>query len=675
MMSFDFNQHFKTYSSKRFYDQKTYGDLLAEASAFSETITNEEIFALKIKSPYLTFVALLALYSKKKKAVLISVLETEAGVEKCRSQVSFKTILTDESFNALKKSSSLSFEERKNDSPFIIVFSSGTTNLPKGVALSFDNIYYSALGFIEYFKQTAEECSLMNLPHNHVGGLMTLWRAFFSGGRVTTELTPPLDFISLVPLQLKRWLKEEDKLVLLKQCRVILIGGAPLTDELKTEAEKNGLTLYETYGMSETASLVTINGEVLPYRDLQLDKENLFAIKGKTLCLGYYQNQMFLPHLHEWFTTNDRGEKIHDRFKFLERADLIFISGGENINPLSVEEAAKRHPAIKDAYLLPLKDEQWGEMGVMLYECTSSHSLSAEELKNHLKMSLHPHHIPKFFFEHEINLEGFLKPKRSELKKTAYELYIKSIFSYDLLGTQEKPLIVFFHGFTGDKEDLKEIAAPFLSSHQQLFIDLPGHGKTLMKHFHSHADIMTKLRDLILLFSDRPIFYGYSMGGRVALKLALNSLTPEKLILESAGLGLSSEEEKKARSKHDLDLFDKFDDTESFILNWYGNPMFKHYRNSKCFQADIEKKSAHSLDEWRDSQLYLSQGSFPLQSETLLKLASAHFPVHYLYGEDDPKYAAYAPFFKRTSMIPAASHNPHKTHPLEINDCLTQILK
>ena len=127
---------------------------------------------------------------------------------------------------------------------------------------------------------------------------MTLWRAFFSGGRLTTELTPPLDFISLVPLQLKRWMKEEDKLVLLKQCRVILIGGAPLTDELKTEAEKNGLTLYETYGMSETASLVTINGEVLPYRELQLNKENLFAIKGKTLGLGYYQNQMFIPHFN-----------------------------------------------------------------------------------------------------------------------------------------------------------------------------------------------------------------------------------------------------------------------------------------------------------------------------------------------------------------------------------------
>ena len=95
-MSFDFNQHLKKFSTKRFYDQKTYGDLLADASAFSESITNEETFALKIKSPYLTFVALLALYSKKKKAVLISALETEAGVEKCRSQVSFKTILTDE---------------------------------------------------------------------------------------------------------------------------------------------------------------------------------------------------------------------------------------------------------------------------------------------------------------------------------------------------------------------------------------------------------------------------------------------------------------------------------------------------------------------------------------------------------------------------------------------------
>ncbi len=674
-MNFDFNQHFKNYSTHLFFNESTYGDLLLDVSAFSNTLDHLDTVGLKIKSPYLTMVGLLSCLIRNKTAVLISPLETEASTERLHSQIKFEAIIEDHHFKNLKSQTDFTFCSIDQDRASVVVFSSGTTNAPKGVALSFNNIYYSALGFIEYFKQRDNEVSLMNLPHNHVGGLMTLWRTFFSGGSLISESKKNADFISLVPLQLKRWMDNIEQLSLLKKCRVILIGGAPLTETLKTEAVKSGLNIFETYGMSETTSLMTINGEVLPYRKLALDTEGFFLVDGPVKSLGYFQNQKFYPHREGPFKTNDKGElTVSGTFKFKERSDLIFISGGENINPLIVEDAAKICPDINDAYLLPIQDEKWGEMGVMLYE-TKGKTISPETLENHLKKFLHPYLVPKYFFETKINFEGSLKPKRSELKNIAKELYLKTIFSFDFIENKNAPLMVFFHGFLGDKEDFKIIARKLGSKFSYLFIDLPGHGQTKIENFHSLSDIMTKLSDLIKFFDAEPYFYGYSMGGRIALNLSLNYINPKFLILESAGLGLSNSEEKIDRRKSDLNLFSDTNDAQSFIKNWYCNPMFAPYKNSESFNQDCEKKSKHSLTEWRDSQIYLSQGCFPTMGENLEKFTKTTFPHLYIYGEDDSKYAANKSYFKNTIEIKGAGHNPNKTHPSEIAELLTKTLK
>lgn len=674
-MNFDFNQHFKTYSTNLFFNELTYSDLLLDVCAFSNTLNDLEIVGLKIKSPYLTMVGLISCFIKNKTAVLISPLETDSSIENLRSQVKFDVVIEDNYFNFQKSKSTFSFPSIKQDVPSVVVFSSGTTNAPKGVALSFNNIYFSALGFIEYFNQKENEVSLMNLPHNHVGGLMTLWRSFFSGGSIITDSKKNADFISLVPLQLKRWIKNDEQLSLLKACRVILIGGAPLSEALKEESLSHGLKLYETYGMSETTSLMTINGEVLPYRKLALDSDGSFLVDGLVKSLGYFQNQKYHPHNKGPLKTNDKGKLNQDgTFKFIERSDLIFISGGENINPLMVEEIAKQCPGIADAYLVPIQDEKWGDMGVMLYE-SKEESISPETLKNYLKASLHPHLVPKYFFETKINFEGSLKPKRSELKIIAKKLYLKTIFSFDFIENKNAPLIVFFHGFLGDKEDFKLIANKLESKFSYLFIDLPGHGQTKIENFYSLSDIMNKLSEFIKIFSDTPIFYGYSMGGRIALNLSLNYITPTFLILESAGLGLSSVEDQVERKKHDIELFTDINEASSFISHWYLNPIFAPYKSSEIFDLDCERKSKHSLTEWRDSQVYLSQGCFPLKIENLEKLEQSSLPHLYIYGEMDPKYAAAAINFKNSIEIKSAGHNPNKTHPSEIAAILTETLK
>jgi O-succinylbenzoic acid--CoA ligase len=682
-MNFDFANHFENYKDKKFFDQYSYTDLkkLSEHFVFLFSKNSEKFIGLQFHSSYKLMAAMIAAMHTNKIGVLISTLETKASIDILKSQVDISTIFTD-------RDADLNTVEEKNISlrtpdfndQSLVVFSSGSTKAPKGIALTFGNIFYSAKGFEEFFKQTDEDVSLMNLPHHHVGGLMTLWRTFFTGGKLSTNPSEKFDFVSVVPLQLSRDIKNVEKRQLLKSCRVILVGGAKFTEELKNETTALQLKVYETYGMSETTSLVCINGNVLPYRNVHLSSDGFFLVKGKTLTPGIYINQTFQPLILEkdgFYKTNDVGFlSASGTFQFSHRADLIFVSGGENINPLPIEETARQYPGIKEAYVVSLPDEKWEEMGVLIYEADAGFRVDTNEVKTFLKSKLHPHHVPKKFYEMTLSQAGQLKPKRSELKKRAEELYLKEIFSFSYIeNNTSSELLVILHGFTGEKSDFNFLCDEFRQTHSILTIDLPGHGQTKAGDFFSTTDVLKKLSSFIKLFGEAPLLYGYSMGGRVALQLALNYLKPKKLILESAGPGLESIEECSVRQIKDVSQFDVFHSSEEFLVSWYQNKLFKKYSEGDSFQSDIKNKSTHDLSEWKNSQLILSQGLFPLQSVTLKALSEKSFPVYFLYGSEDTKYKNYGPLYPESFEILGASHNPHKTHPSEITQILKTILK
>lgn len=679
---FDLIAHLEKYQDQLFFEQKTYRDLMFTAQAIAliiEKLCSEKMIGMKIKSPYLAFAAHLACLLNNKTAVFISPLENAESLKILNAQVPFERVLCDEDFNNLLCPPAafrglFSFEQMA-----CIVFSSGSSSLPKGIALSFGNLYYSALGFIEYFNQTSLDRSCLTLPHHHVGGLMVLWRAFFSGGHVVTSMDEAVDFISLVPIQLKRLINNVESLERLKKVRAILIGGAPLTYELKAEASKSELSLFETYGMSESTSQILINGEVLPYRELKLDEEGFFQIKGKTLAMGFFEKLQFRPMPSGWYKTSDKGLKKNDQFQFLERHDLVFICGGENINPLHVEDLVRMHPDIKEAYLLPVADDFWGQMGVLLYEGETDEN----ELLFYLKNKLHPYLVPKYIFKLQQHLQSGIKPKRSLLKEKARELYLKSIFNYKLIENRNlsAPVAVFLHGFMGDSKDLIEVSEAFRENFTLLFLDLPGHGHTKASHFYHFNDFFQKLSSFLHLFSENFVFYGYSMGGRVALHMALHYIRPSLLILESAGLGLIDEQSQVERIKADLMLLEKGACNKmNFFKSWYSVPMFAPYYKSERFIRDCEKKCLHDFLEWQESQRFLSVGVFPKKGIVMEKIKQYKNPVIYIVGEADDKYKTLASELRHLGQISVyeiagAGHNSHKTHAFEIINILSKKLK
>jgi O-succinylbenzoic acid--CoA ligase len=539
----------------------------------------------------------------------------------------------------------------------LVLFSSGSTGTPKGISLTFENLLFQAQSFHNLFASTLGEIYFLNLPLNHIGGLMVCMRAFFSGGKISTTKSLPFSYISLVPLQLDLWIKNTTMLDSLLKAKAILIGGAPLRPSLKEKALSLQLPIYETYGMTETTSFVAINGRILTDREMRLASDGTVLIKGPMLAAGYYLGQTFHP-IPEWFETSDLGFFDEEKnFHPNGRKNSFLISGGENINPHVIEKIALEIEDIQEVYAVGIPDEKWGDLVVLLYKSTEDNT---RELKNILTKKLHPYHLPKFFLKTNFASTDQLKVTRPFLNELAYELFLKNIFSHSYTFTScEKPTMVVLHGFMENKDDWEFLSKRFSSTHNILTIDLPGHGKTELTYFSSLHEILTRLRDFILLFSRKPIFLGYSMGGRIALRLSEDYLTPEKLILISASQGLTSALEQQERFCSDLKLFDKINETYSlknFFTEWYSAPMFRPYYESANFKSDIEEKSKGDFKSWARSLKYFSQGNFPLK-----RVPNLSCPVFYISGSADKKYSMQNVSHNHLT-IEGAGHNPHKTH-------------
>lgn len=679
--------------------EHSYYDLIQTALFHAEELIkiDDAIVLLKMESPYALFCSLLACVFADKKALITSFLEPENALNRLKEDVPFKRVLTDEDFSNVKSCDlTLGFTDADFLAPRFFLLSSGSSGLPKAIGLSLKNIFSSAQGLIEALKQDSSDTTFINLPHHHIGGLMIFWRAFLSSGKVTNLPGHDYTLLSLVPLQLKRYLKDETKVFKLKKCKAILIGGGILSIELKSETLKQGLALYETYGMTETSSLVLLNGHPLRDQEIRLDDDGHFQIKGPTLALGFYQKHVFLPlpvDQEHFYHTKDVGEKNADgSFSFRHRSDLLFKSAGELINPQLIEARVKELDSIAEAVVVPVKHHTWTHAAALIFSRKEGfkepHDVFVAEIKAHLKKFLHPYLVPRLFFEKPLALmSAAIKPKRFELSEWANKKFLQHLFHHAFIKEEgSRQLVVVFHGFMEDHEDMMPLmkGLPLKEKTSWLFMDLPGHGKTPISAFSTRSDVFSLLTDFIHSFGsyDKVTFYGYSMGGRIALELSLHHLTPNELILESASFGAKSLEEKEKRFSSDQNLFkDDLHDMHTFFTQWYQNPIFYHYNQSMGFRADFEKKSQHDYREWKKSLDYLSLGAAAFLWKDNVHLARERsLKITVIYGQYDLKYKDLSLSLKKelpeTALyeIESAGHNPHKTHLGDLKKILSHLL-
>ena len=268
--------------------------------------------------------------------------------------------------------------------PATLTLTSGSTGQPKAVVHSAQSQLASAEGLLKWMEFGEQDSWLLSLPLFHISGLAIVWRWLYRGAGLVVPEAAQFDtalatvtHASLVPTQLQRLLAAQAKpdapSLALKQ---VLLGGAVIPVSLTEQAEKMGICCWCGYGMTEMGSTVTAKradatggvGSVLPNRELTL-KEGEILVRGKTLCIGYYRNKTIFPATEDtWFATKDLGHWQGEELHIQGRADNMFISGGENIQPEEIEKVLLGHPAVKQAFVLPVDDREYGQRPVAVVE-------------------------------------------------------------------------------------------------------------------------------------------------------------------------------------------------------------------------------------------------------------------------------------------------------------------
>lgn len=270
-----------------------------------------------------------------------------------------------------------------------MTLTSGSTGMPKAAVHTAAAHLACAEGVLSRLSYGAEDRWLLSLPLFHVSGQGILWRWLRAGGQLAVKPDLPLasalascTHASLVPTQLWRLLEQKPPFTL----REVLLGGATIPPELTRLAGEAGLRCWCGYGLTELASTVCAKpADALPDVGWPLPGQALKIVDGEiwlrssSLASGYWRDGglVSLCNAGGWFQTRDCG-LLHDgRLQILGRADNLFFSAGEGIQPESVEQVIAGHPAVEQVFIVPLADREYGQRPVAVVALGSGEKLSA----------------------------------------------------------------------------------------------------------------------------------------------------------------------------------------------------------------------------------------------------------------------------------------------------------
>jgi long-chain acyl-CoA synthetase len=346
--------------------------------------------------------------------------------------------------------------DRNRTDTAAILYTGGTTGTPKGVMLTHENINTSShnVAFSEHSSET--DRALCFLPFNHVFGQMHIMNATIlscgcleilpafdldrilaamQSGRVTKLFCVPTVYARLLTLE---GLKEK-----LGRVRYCFSAAASMAAEIVRQwKERTGLTIYEGYGLTESASAVTYNhyyrhvigsiGTTVPGVEVEIrdkngnrvrqSQEGEICIRGHNIMKGYLDNPEETSTAFwedGWFRSGDVGFLDEDGYLFIvDRIKDMIITGGENVYPREVEEVIYTRNEVEGCAVVGLPDKEWGERVTAFISPKPGQKVVPEELKTFLKSRLSAFKVPKeYIVMSELPKSPAGKILKRELKK------------------------------------------------------------------------------------------------------------------------------------------------------------------------------------------------------------------------------------------------------------------
>ena len=320
-------------------------------------------------------------------------------------------------------------EEVTLDDISTIMYTSGTTGLPKGAIITHGMTFWNCvnLGGPAYISPSSVLLTVLPLFHTgglncytnpvlHAGGTVLIMRAFDPGValQLISDATSGINQFFGVP-SIYQFMAQHPAFASADFSRLVIggVGGAPMPVPLLKVWEERGVALQQGYGMTETSPAVltldkedavrkagssgkpVLHTEVRIVRpdgsDADVGELGELWVRGPNVTPGYWNrpDANASSFTDGWLHTGDATRIDAEGFYYIvDRWKDMYISGGENVYPAEVENVLHQIPAIAEAAVIGVPNEQWGEVGMAIVAIRPGHTLAAEEIHAHCAANL-----------------------------------------------------------------------------------------------------------------------------------------------------------------------------------------------------------------------------------------------------------------------------------------------
>lgn len=322
----------------------------------------------------------------------------------------------------------------------MILYTSGTTSLPKGVVSTHANLDAQITSLVTAWAWQPSDHILCVLPLHHVHGIVNvigcaLWAgacceflpefsaagvfAAFQRGYINLFMAVPTIYFKLIAHWESLPVPGQEALTnVMKTFRLMVSGSAALPVSVMEKWERvSGQVLLERYGMTEIGMAISnpYRGQRVPGHIGQplagvgvrlVDDNNQpvadgqpgeIQVKGPTVFQAYWQRPQATTDAFTddgWFRTGDVAVVDEGSYKILGRSSIDIIkSGGYKLSALEIEEVLRTHPAIADCGVIALPDEEWGETVAAVL--VASQTLDLADLNRWIRTQLPPYKVPR----------------------------------------------------------------------------------------------------------------------------------------------------------------------------------------------------------------------------------------------------------------------------------------
>ena len=353
--------------------------------------------------------------------------------------------------------------EIDNSRGAMILFTSGTTSLPKGVLTTHANIEAQVSTLVEAWKWNSDDYTLSILPLHHVHGIINvnscaMWSGatlqflpnfdakkvfeIFLEGKVNVFMAVPTIYFKLIAYYESLPESEQKEISsCLKKFRLMVSGSAALPVSVMEKWHSiSGHYLLERYGMTEIGMAISNPYEGkrragyigMPLKGVEVrlcdeaDREvasgqpGEIQVKGKNVFKEYWEKPEATSKTFTqdgWFKTGDIAIIEEGYFKILGRDSIDIIkSGGYKISALEIEEVLRKYSGIKDCGVIGVPNEEWGELVVAAL--VTEKKLDLDHLNSWMREQMPAYKTPrKYLVVPDLPRNAMGKVTKNELKK------------------------------------------------------------------------------------------------------------------------------------------------------------------------------------------------------------------------------------------------------------------